>query len=175
MFKQVLIGHSADPSARVLALPLQELAACPADLLSFTEGMPVQGHLLPACNLVLAATSYDGPLVRMAVNEAARKWHHNVLLVRSGMHPETLDPVLVDVTVAGVPAGLYDLAFYRHTDASLWLVPSETSATNWLKIDAAGVSRFGRAPYADADERSDGLCRAAAEIVRLTSSGRAGR
>ena len=175
MFKEFSTSHLADPSARVLALPLQELAACPADLLSFTDGMPVQGHLLPTCNLVLAATSFDAPLIRLAIKEAARRWHHSVLLVRSGMHPETLDPVLVDVGIAGVPTSVHDLAFYRHTDASLWLVPSKCSAANWLKIDKAGLNRFGQPPYADADERSDGLCRAAAEIVRLARTGRTWR
>lgn len=175
MIQNYSTDRLANPFARVLTLPLQALAACPSDILSFARGMPVQAHLLPACNLVLAATSCDGPLVRSAVQEAARTWHYSVLLVRSGRHPETLDPVLVDAKIAGVPVGLHDLAFFRHTDASLWLVPSENPVAHWLKIDAAGVSRFGRAPYADADERSDGLCRAAAEIVRLMSSRRAGR
>ncbi|WP_152608762.1 hypothetical protein [Croceibacterium mercuriale] len=175
MLQNYSTGHLANPSARVLALPLQALAACPADLLSFTEGMPVQGHLLPTCNLILPATSFDSPLVRLAVTEAARMWHYSVLLVRSGLHPEGLDPVLVDVSIAGAPVGLHDLAFYRHTDASLWLVPTETSVSHCLEIDEAGVSRFGRCPYADADERSDGLCRAVAEIVRLARTGRTGR
>lgn len=95
------------------------------------------------------------------------------ILCGTGLFPETIDPVTVDValTVAAKPSVVKRLTFARHRDKSIWLVPE--GAAPFLQLRPEGLAISTVTPFKTADERSDAVCRAAAEIVRIgTRSGR---
>lgn len=161
-------GPFADPATRVLALPFAALQASLADASPVTAGMPAASCALPRLNLIAGATPVDAPMFRDVIGHVAHTSGHDVMLVRTGLHPETLDPVRVEVAInaAGETLVLTDLAFYRHRDDGLWLIPQHRSACFQLTGD--GLSLQTIPPFSNVNERSDGLCRAAAEIVRMT-------
>lgn len=162
-----LVEQSLDPCLRILALPLRMLAAPPI-LLRGGDGLPAGALHIPAARLILAATPCDAPMFRDAARAACVTHDRDILLVRSGLFPETFDPVAVDVFLVGPdgPLMLSNLSFLRRADR-LWLVP-DTSGPS-VEIASSGLELALELPFADPEERSDGLCRAAADIVRLTA------
>lgn len=167
------VGPFADPVTRVLTLPLAALRASLADAAPITKGMPAASVALPRLNLVAGATPIDPPMFRDVICQVARNTGHDVMLVRTGLHPETLDPVRVEVAInAGGETLIFaDLAFYRHGSGELWLVPPHRGV--YLEFTEDGLCLQTIPPFTTIHERGDGLCRAASEIVRLSRRRRA--
>ncbi len=106
---------------------------------------------------------FRGPILTACVQSG-----RDVLLVHTGLFPETMDPVSVDAVLAGPhgPVIVNELAFMRGYDGSLWLVPLQVGP--FIEI-RAGLMLETMPPFVTWDERSEGVCRAAAEIVRIVS------
>lgn len=141
---------------------------------------PLGGNTgLPACaleclvhNLVIAATPVVEPLFDDALVRFAQASGRDVLLIRHGFHPETLDPVRIDVaarTFAG-PLLIRDTSLYRALDGSLHLLPECHDL--FAEIGEHGLDLSMLPPWRDWEERIEGLERAAAEIVRANARGR---
>lgn len=166
-----LIGD-ADPSTRVLQLPLAALTATADELKPVSFGLPAGAVAVATANVVLAATPCEPTLFRDVIERHGREYCRDVMLVRTGLWPETLNAVTVEVALAvdGDALLVTDLAFFRRVDGSLWLIPPR--AAPFIAIGPDGLGLEMSAPFSTASERSAGLCRAAAEIVRLVRSGR---
>ncbi|MEZ0495134.1 hypothetical protein [Sphingomonas sp. IW22] len=166
------IGPMLDPAVRVLAFPLELFTHCYMPRGSIA-GLPAGVIEIDTANLLLAATPCNAPMFVQALEAACAKLRRDVMLVRTGLFPETIDPVTVDValTVTAKPLVVKRLTFARHRDKSIWLVPE--GAAPFLQLRPEGLAISTVTPFRTSDERSDAVCRAAAEIVRIgTRSGR---
>ncbi|SEJ53426.1 hypothetical protein SAMN05518849_10851 [Sphingobium sp. AP50] len=160
-------GSTLDPSLRVLALPFHALGA--AGKVHAGDGLPAGAFDVASANLVIAATPCSAPLFRPAIDKACRRTDRDVMLVRTGLFPETLDPVSVDLALSypGGPLIINDLAFMRRSDGSLWLVPQRLGP--FVEIRTDGLALTTTPPFATWDERCDGTSRAASQIVRIVN------
>lgn len=170
-------GQLALPaSSRALRdLILAELdRPCPVALGGNT-GLPAGAVDCLDHNLVIATTPiceriFDDALVRFA--DRSRR---DVVLIRHGFNPETIDPVRVDVALRcsfGASVLVPDLSLWRGTDGSLHLVPDGSDL--FIKVAAHGLDALLVRPWNGWNARSDGLTRAAAEVVRRVRSARVG-
>lgn len=159
---------SLDPSLRVLSLPLTALYEAPMPI-GALAGLPAGMLDIASANLLIAATPCDPPLFGMKMEDACTRFGRDVMLVRTGLFPETMNPVTVDVALVGPdgPFTMTDLVFMRRRDASLWLVPQRVGA--FVEIRGDGLALQTTPPFVTWDERCDGVCRAAAEIVRIVT------
>lgn len=160
-------GSMLDPALRVLALPLEIFKEQPA--MCGGNGLPAGALEIASANLILAGTPCEAPLFRGATLAASASTGRDVVLVHTGFWPETVDPVTVDVALFGVtgPLALSDLIFLRANDGSLWLVPQEVGP--FIEIRHDGLALNSLPPFLTWHERCDGVCRAAAEIVRIVT------
>ena len=123
-------------------------------------------------NVVLAATPVNVRVFDQALLRSAA--HRDTILVRHGFHPETLDPVWVDVALRSTtgPILMPDLAFFRDTDGQLHLVPQHDKLFLTVGPDGIWVSLV--APFNHWTDRTVGLEKAAAEVVRACACARTG-
>lgn len=136
-------------------------------------GLPAGAVDLMEHNIVLAVTPVTERLFDAALICHAAASSRDVLLVRAGLHPETLDPVRVDVALrssCGGPILVPDLSLWRGTDGSLHLVPERHDL--FVAVASHGLDVLLVAPWNSWEERADGLTRAAAEVVRRTRRSR---
>ena len=157
----------ADLATRLISLPLvamKALAEIPAEPIA---DMPDCTVNVPAAKLLVAATPLPAPAFADTLEQVARDHDCDVLLIRAGHHPETIDAVTVDIALrfGGDALAVTDLLLFRHDDTGLWLVPSARGPC--VELTPKGLRLEMLAPYLYADDRSAGLCRAAAEIARL--------
>lgn len=164
--------HAADPCLRVLSLPLAAMGTALAEPTNIVSGLPEGALMIPSAGVILAATPCSAPLFHDKTALAAHHSGYDVMLVRTGLFPETLDMVSVDVVLQnqGSLVAIRELAFFRHRDGRLWLIRTQDPLA--LTLDAHGLRIGTTLPFDDREERSAGLCRAAAEIVRLSSGRR---
>lgn len=157
-------------SLHALALPLGQMVEAPV-LMRGGSGLPAGALYLPAAQLLLCSTVCDAPMFRPHMVEACATLGRDVLIQRSGLFPETLNMVTADIALisTGGPFSLLDLSYLRAADGSLWLVPR--SGLGYVQVGSDGLRLCGEPPFRDLDERCDGLCRAAAEVVRSFRSG----
>ena len=163
-------------SSRALRdLVLNAIGAPQPQPLGGNTGLPVGAVDLLEHNTVIATT----PITARAFDEALVRYadHHrrDVVLVRHGFHPETLDPVRVDVSLRTSFGGsilVPDLSLWRKRDGSLHLVPDRPDL--FVEMAAHGLDVRLVAPWNTLDERDDGLTRAATEVVRAVRRARAG-
>lgn len=162
------VGHMLDPSVRVLQLPLAELSE-PVEILTGGDGLPAGALHLPSANLVIASTPCDTPVFERTAIDVCRLRGTDVLLQRTGLHPETIDPVTVEVALVTRLGTAFAnrLIYMRHRNGSLWLVPEE--AGFYVHIRPTGLEISSVPPFITWSERCDGVCRAAAEIVRIVT------
>jgi len=162
------IGQSLDPSQRVLSLPLAALNEAPIPL-GALAGLPAGALDFASANLVIAATPCEAPLFGAKVEGVCARFGRDVMLVRTGLFPETMNPVTVDIALVGPdgPFTVSGLSFLRHFDRSLWLVPAEVGP--FIEIRGDGLALQTTPPFVTWDERCDGVCSAANEIVRLVT------
>lgn len=160
-----------DIATRLLVIPYKALGPDATAPLAVSNGLPAGSVEIASANLIMAATSCDLPMFSNTVARVARGRERDVLLVRAGLFPETLNPVTVDVALfARDVLTLTGLSFYRHRDNTLWLLPKDAGPC--LAIEPAGLRLEVLPPCMTCDERSDGLIRAAGEIVRIATNGR---
>lgn len=126
-------------------------------------------------NLVIAVTPITGRLFDEPLIRFTTATDRDVALVRHGFNPETIDPVRVDVALrsTGGPILVPDLSLFRAADGGLHLVP-QAGEELVITIAPHGLDVSLVAPWTDAEERIDGLTRAAAEVVRACRHARAG-
>lgn len=157
-----------DPALRVLSLPLQQFDG-PPEMLGAGAGLPAGALYIQPANLILAGTPCDTPLFRDIIAGACVRFGADVVLVRTGLFPETLNPVTVDMAFLRPESALVvtNLAFMRAQDGGLWLVPPQSGPSFEIRPD--GLAMQIEPPFLTWSERCDGTCRAAAEIVRIVT------
>ncbi|HEU4959997.1 MAG TPA: hypothetical protein VFT56_06275 [Sphingomonas sp.] len=158
-----------DPSLRLMSLPLAELGD-PSSVLEITSsGLPAHALEIADARLVLAATPCQPPMFTGVAQHAARWLAKDVLMIRAGLHPETLNPVTVDVALC-MPSGILsfdEMVFCRHADHSLWLV--ERAQPPFVRITPRGLLVETVSPWPSVWQIGEAACAAAAEIVRLST------
>lgn len=124
-------------------------------------------HLASTGTLVCATPINSLPVFRAAMIAAAALNKVDVLVVKHGLAPETLDDVTIDVVTGRTRSVrmLWDLCRYRAIDGGSWLVPPTGAAGPSVRIDTSGLTLVADPPYVDLNERGDGLARAARETV----------
>ena len=134
------IGPMLDPALRVLRLPLQQFDAPPA-MLGGGAGLPAGALYIEPANLILAGTPCADPMFRDDIAGACLRSGCDVMLVRTGLFPETLNPVTVDVAFVRPEGSLVitDLIFMRAKDSRLWLVPQQTGPFFEIRPDGLAL------------------------------------
>lgn len=157
----------ADAVARLLTLPLVAMRAVIIIPPEPIEHMPACTVRVAETRLLVAATSQPAPVFADTLEQVSCANGDDILLIRGGRHPEILDPVSVDVALhyEGDALVIRDMQFFRHADRGLWLVP--TARGPFIELTRTGMRLEMLPPFLDAEDRTTGLCRAAAEIVRL--------
>lgn len=138
-------------------------------------GLPAEAVDCLDQNLVIGVTSVTERLFDDALLRFAERSRRDVVLVRAGFHPETLNPVRADValrTSFSRPVLVADLSLWRHSDGSLHLVPEASDL--FIEVAGHGLDALLVRPWNGWEERCDGLTRAAAEVVRVTTHARSG-
>ena len=128
-------------------------------------GLPAGAVHVPAARLILASTCCTVRLFDQQILEAAASSGADVILMRHGLFPETLDVVSYDVAlhVDGRPILISDLALYDHPADGYWLVP--TTRGPHIAIEPDGLRLAYEPPYVTWSERSDAIGRAAKTTV----------
>lgn len=160
--------EDALPRASTVLLDYMRSALPPGDfhLTGGNTGLPASAVMSWNLDLVIAATPVMVPIFDEAVLRYARINACDVALIRHGFEPETLDPVRIDLVLnlASMPVLLPDLSFYRHASGRLHLAAAQDEL--FVSLGSHGLYVSSLAPWLDTSERSEGLERAAAEIVR---------
>lgn len=140
------IKHETLPtaSAALLNYVISELGHDEPEPLGGNTGLPAavecpKHNLIVAVTPITAAGLFDPALLRCAATCL-----RDVALVRHGFHPETLDPVRVDVVLhlPSLPFLLTGLSFFRGHDRSLCFVPDGSGQS--VKIGRDGAEIAGR-------------------------------
>ena len=157
------------PTSLVLLRPLlSALDATDTAVLKPASSLPMPCFHVSATGTLLCATPINSlPVFRAAMISAAAMNKVDVVLVKHGLAPEMLDDVTIDVVTGRTRSVqmIWDLGRYRCVDGSSWLVPPAGGTGLSVRIDASGLTLAAEPPYADLDERGDGLARAARETV----------
>lgn len=166
---------SLSPSSRALRnLILGALDQPRPERVGGNTGLPAEA-VECVQKLVVVTTSVTERLFDEALLRFADRSRRDVVLVRHGFHPETLDPVRVDVALrvsAGRPVLVPDLSLWRGVGGTLHLVPNGNDL--FIEVAKHGLNALLVRPWNGWQERCDGLARAAAEVVRAVTSARAG-
>lgn len=155
---------------RMMALLLR--IVCHAEGEKGPGGLPAGSLHLPDARLILATTCCSKPLFHEQMRTAASASGADVLLMRHGLHPESLNGTGFDVLlhVNREPVLLTDLILYHHNADGFWLVPSGNGA--YIAVEADGLRLADEPPFMTWQERSDGVCKAAKLIARAAQPGR---
>jgi hypothetical protein len=165
--------HSVTNTARTLQ---DVLLGYVADALGArTDATPIAGRSMPADTLlltspavVLSVTCVSPPMFRAKALRLARREAIDVVLIRCCLTPLDVLPAAIDVVLAGgglAPFALCDLAFYRHDDGALWLVPEGFGAA--IRLGADGLELHLTPPYDALSERAGGIYRTTAELAGM--------
>lgn len=129
-------------------------------------GLPAGAVHFPDIRLAIAATCCDVPLFRDRMLAAAARTGSDVLVMRHGLHPESLNPVKFDVIihVNEEPCLLTDLVLYHDQVDGYWLVPPGNGAH--VALDAEGLRLADQPPFITWHQRCDAVRRAASQIDR---------
>lgn len=129
-------------------------------------GLPAGSVHVPDARLILASTVCTLPLFQEQMLAAAQATESDVLLMRHGLFPETLEPTMCDLVLYlnGCPAFIRDMLLYHHPVDGFWLVPAGVGPHVAIEHDGLRVAE--EPPYYGTQERSDALCRAARLIVQ---------
>lgn len=128
-------------------------------------GLPAGAIHLPAARLIIASTCCTARLFDEQILKVASSSGADVILMRHGLFPETLDAVSYDVAmhIDGQPMLFCDLALYDHPADGFWLVPSKSGPH--IAIERDGLRLADEAPYVSWTERCEAVCRAAKRTV----------
>ena len=156
-----------NPALRLLALPLVAMAWAGPIRTVKSPYLPPSSIAFGDCKLVIGVTPTDA-LYFNNFERAAIDLASDTMLIRAGLSPEQDNPVTVDVAMR-TPAELLIFRahhFVERENGDLWLC-AERSRGPALKLGSRGLELHMRQPFCD-EERGDGACRAAAQIVRLS-------
>lgn len=155
-----------NPALRLLALPLVAMAwAGPIRTVKSTY-VPPDAIAFGNCKLVCAVTQADETVFANFAN-AADELASDIILIRAGLSPEQDNPVTVDIALR-TPVELLVMRscyFVERENADLW-VCADNSDGPAMQLTNRGLELHFRRPFSE-EERADGACRAAAQIVRL--------
>lgn len=164
----------ATASVTLLNYLLTELGPDQPTLLGGGNGLPAGALECLEHNLVVAATPIVEPLFDAALERFAAASKRDVLLVRHGFYPETIDPVRIDVALRSItgPILVCDTSLWRGKDGGLHLVPARPDL--YVEVGRNGLAVRLTPPWDRWDDRTAGLEQAAAEIVRACRASRRG-
>jgi hypothetical protein len=133
-----------------------------------TDGLPAGSLFLPEQQLILAGTPCTVPLFRDAMIRAALKMNADVLVVRHGAYPETLDVTIWDAAIRSGKGlvSLHDLVLYVNRHEEHWFVPPRDGA--FVRVAADGLHIEAEPPFLTWHERCDAVCGAAKRIIHAT-------
>lgn len=133
-------------------------------------GLPAGAVHLQERQLILAGTPCDPPFFHVAMRNAAAATGADVVVIHHGLHPEALNPVRFSVLVhmSGKPYLFEERILYFHPMDGYWLVPIGKGP--FVALEEDGLRVDFEPPFVTFNERCDGVCQAAAEIVRTTRS-----
>ena len=156
-------------SVALMHYVLAELEPDEPDQLYGNTGLPAAVDF-PVHDVIVSVTPVTAPMFDQALLRCAATRRRDTLLIRHGFHPETIDPVRVDVALRSItgPLLLTDLAFFRDRDQGLHLVPARGGLS--VKLGRHGVEIGTRLPWNCLWDRAAGLECAAAQIVRACRS-----
>jgi hypothetical protein len=142
------------------------------DVKAVSHGLPPGSVLLTDRRLVLAGTRCMAPVQGEMLRDAAAQLSADVVLIRHGSFPETLDEVRLDVAVRldCAIALMSDMLLYHCAADGWWLVPEDRGPFAALRPN--GLELTFEPPFLTHDQRSEGLTAAAARIVRAARGGR---
>jgi len=155
-----------NPALRLLALPLVAMAWAGPIRTVKSAYLPPDAIAFGNCRLVTAVTQANQPMFAHFAN-AADELVCDIILIRAGLFPEQENPVTVDIALR-TPAELLvmrDYHFVERENGDLWLC-GDTSKGPAMHLTSRGLKLHIRRPFCG-EERADGACRAAAQIVRL--------
>ena len=155
-----------NPALRLLALPLVAMAWAGTIRPVKSAYLPPHAIAFGNCKLVCAVTQANEPMFADFAN-AADELASDILLIRAGLFPEQDNPVTVDIALR-TPAELLvrrDHHWVERENADLW-VCADNSDGPAMQLTNRGLELHFRRPFSE-EERADGACRAAAQIVRL--------
>jgi len=135
------------------------------------DQLPAGAMRVEGINVVLAGTRCDPPLFEDSIRDVAAATGCDVVLVRHGRFPETLNEVRLDVAVRmdfGILL-LKDLLLYYRQEDGYWLVPERRGP--FVALGRDGIRLSFEPPFLTGDYREDGLLAAAAHIVRALRPG----
>ena len=155
-----------NPALRLLALPLVAMAWAGPIRTVRSSHLPPDAIAFGNCKLVTAVTQADEPLFSDFSN-AADELTCDIVLIRAGLSPEQDNPVTVDVALR-TPAELlvkHASHFVERANGDFWLCADRSSGPA-MQLTGRGLELHIRQPFCE-EERADGACRAAAQIIRL--------
>lgn len=156
-----------NPALRLLALPLVAMAWAGPIRTVRSAYLPPSSIAFGDCKTLIGVTPADPPLFTDFF-KAALEHRSDVLLIRAGLAPEFDNPVTVDIAIR-TPAEVTTFTqyhFVERANGSLWLC-AERSEGPAMEVSSRGLALHIRQPFCE-EERADGACRAAAQIVRLS-------
>lgn len=161
------LDHSGSrTTAKLLRFLLGACSQSPGETIS--RGLPAGSMDVPGAGLIIGGTPCTVPLFRPAMELVAHTRRCDVMVARHGTCPEVLDPVFFDVAI---PTGAHvslvpDQILYCGRDGSYWLIPSRQGPH--IRLTHNGL-RLEREPhFLTWDERCDGICAAAKQIIVAT-------
>jgi hypothetical protein len=168
MFNCQLDHSSSRTTAQLLRFLLEACSQSPGKFIS--QGLPAGSLEVPGAGLIIGGTPCTVPLFGSAMELAARAQQCDVMIARHGTSPEILDSVLFDVAIfrkeqiAFVP----DQILYCGRDGSHWLIPSGHGPH--IRLTYHGLHLSHEPHFLTWDERCDGVCAAAKQIIAATKS-----
>ena len=129
-------------------------------------GLPDSTIDIMATNLAIAVTPMQVPFFRDEMIEVVGNTSRDLIVIRVGFHPETLNALEFDVVISTLtgPVPRFDLSLFRDFDGSLHLVPEREGLC--LSFEPDRVQLVTHEPFSSHEERRHGREKAAAEIVR---------
>jgi len=156
-----------NPALRLLALPLVAMAWAGPIRTVKCAYLPPDAIAFGNCKLVCAVTQADEPMFADFAN-AADELASDIILIRAGLSPEQDNAVTVDIALRTPAELLVKRAYHfmERDNGDLCLCASRSSGPA-IQLTGRGLELHIRQPFSN-DERADGACRAAAQIVRLS-------
>lgn len=132
-----------------------------------TLGLPAGAVHVDEARMIFAGTPCERPLCSNQMRAAASKTGADIVMAHHGFYPEALNPLTftVLVHVGGEPMMLTELVLYRHSDGGFWLVPAGHGP--FVAIEVDGLRLDHEAPFITFHQRCDGVCAAAASVLRF--------
>ena len=153
-------------AARIISHVLTEIVDGTSVVPITTNGLPADAVMIPSAGLIVALTPLDPPCFCRSIEKAAAANACQVILLHTGLFPETLDPITVTLVTEeyGIELSESGMILCRMRDGRLLVAPQR--GRSGYAVTPDGLVELDYA-FSNAEERGDAACRFAAEIVRL--------